>query len=285
MGGNFVAATPDTEVTEAALRRCRLTVQVSTKLNRAHVVTGRTALILPTLGRTDSDVQATGRQFVSVEDSMGLVHASTGRLRPASDKLLSEPAIVARLARATLELGGIDWAGMERDYDIRRPGGIELPNAPRDSREFRTATGRAMFTVNPLRVLARPAGRLILQTIRSHDQYNTTIYGLDDRYRGVSAGRRVVFVNPVDLAELGLADGSTVDLVGEWTDGVKRVAEGFRVVGYPTAMGCAAAYYPETNVLVPLDSTAETSNTPTSKSVIVRLEPRVGSASDDPSDQ
>jgi anaerobic selenocysteine-containing dehydrogenase len=235
---------------------------------------------------------------------MGLVHASTGRLRPASDKLLSEPAIVARLARATLELGGIDWAGMERDYDlirdrianvvpgfsdynarIRRPGGIELPNAPRDSREFRTATGRAMFTVNPLRVLARPAGRLILQTIRSHDQYNTTIYGLDDRYRGVSAGRRVVFVNPVDLAELGLADGSTVDLVGEWTDGVKRVAEGFRVVGYPTARGCAAAYYPETNVLVPLDSTAEASNTPTSKSVIVRLEPRVGSASDDPSDQ
>ena len=161
------------------------------------------------------------------------------------------------------------------DYNarIRVPGGFDLPNAPRDNREFRTDTGRAMFTMNTLEVLRVPPGRLILQTIRSHDQYNTTIYGLDDRYRGVSAGRRVVFVNPDDLAELGLTDGCTVDLVGEWGDGAKRVAAGFRVVAYPTARGCAAAYYPETNVLVPLDSTAETSNTPTSKSVIVRLQP------------
>jgi molybdopterin-dependent oxidoreductase alpha subunit len=293
MGGNFVSATPDTDVTEAALARCRLTVQVSTKLNRSHVVTGEQALILPTLGRTDTDLQASGPQFVSVEDSMGLVHSSTGRLTPASDRLLSEPAIVARLARATLPDSAIVWASMEDNYDlirdhiaavvpgfadynarIRHKGGFALPNAPRDAREFRTATGQAMFTVNPLEVRRLPAGRLILQTVRSHDQYNTTIYGLDDRYRGISSGLRVVFVIPADLAELGISDGASVDIVGEWDDRVKRVADGFRVVSYPTARGCAAAYFPETNVLVPLDSTAEVSNTPTSKSVVVRLELR-----------
>ncbi|MGQ0464700.1 MAG: FdhF/YdeP family oxidoreductase [Sporichthyaceae bacterium] len=290
MGGNFVSASPDTDVTEAALRNCTLTVQVSTKLNRAHVVCGETALILPTLGRTDADVQASGRQFVSVEDSMGLVHSSTGRLEPASDRLLSEPAIVARLARAVLGTDELGWQAMEENYDvvrdhieavipgferynerIRAKGGFALPNAPRDAREFRTASGKATFTVNPLEVLAIPAGRLLLQTMRSHDQYNTTIYGLHDRYRGIESGRRVVFVNPADIAELGLSDGAVVDLVGEWPDEIDRVAHGFRVVAYPTARGCAAAYYPETNVLVPLDSTAEISNTPTSKSVIVRL--------------
>jgi molybdopterin-dependent oxidoreductase alpha subunit len=294
MGGNFVSATPDTDVTEAALRSCRLTVQVSTKLNRSHVVTGDQALILPTLGRTDRDLQTSGPQFVTVEDSMGLVHRSVGRLAPASDRLLSEVAIVTRLARAVLDpaAAAIDWAGMEVDYDgireriarvvpgfenfnarVRAKGGFALANAPRDSRTFPTATGKANFTANDLRVLHVPAGRLILQTIRSHDQYNTTIYGLDDRYRGVHAGRRVVFVNPDDLAALGLADSQSVDIVGEWDDGLTRRAPGFRVVSYPTARGCAAAYFPETNVLVPLDSTAETSNTPTSKSVIVRLEP------------
>ncbi len=295
LGGNFVSATPDTDVTEAALRSCSLTVQISTKLNRSHVVTGRQALILPTLGRTDRDLQTGGPQFVTVEDSMGLVHASTGRLTPASDRLLSEVAIVVRLARSALEgqpgSPDIDWAAMEADYDVVRghisrvvpgfedfnarvrvKGGFSLPHAPRDSRTFPTATGKANFTANDLVVLAVPPGRLILQTIRSHDQYNTTIYGLDDRYRGVHAGRRVVFVNPDDLADLGLADGAIVDVVGEWDDGVDRRAPAFRVVSYPTARGCAAAYFPETNVLVPLDSTAETSNTPTSKSVIVRLE-------------
>ncbi|AZK98298.1 MULTISPECIES: FdhF/YdeP family oxidoreductase [Streptomyces] len=294
MGGNFVAASPDTAVTEAALRRARLTVQVSTKLNRSHVVTGRRALILPTLGRTDRDVQSGGRQFVTVEDSMGMVHASRGNLPPASPSLLSEPAIVARLARAVLGSGsGTPWEEFERDYGairdriarvvpgfedfntkVARPGGFTLPHAPRDERRFPTATGRANFTAAPVEYPRVPEGRLLLQTLRSHDQYNTTVYGLDDRYRGVRGGRRVVLVHPEDAGRLGLADGAYVDLVGEWRDGVERRAPGFRVVHYPTARGCAAAYYPETNVLVPLDSTADTSNTPASKSVVVRLEPR-----------
>ncbi|MEV0405038.1 FdhF/YdeP family oxidoreductase [Actinoallomurus sp. NPDC050550] len=292
MGGNFVRAAPDSAVTEAAMRTCRLTVQVSTKLNRSHAVAGEQALILPTLGRTELDVRAGGPQIVSVEDSMGMVHASRGRLRPASPELLSEVAIVCRLARAALPGAGIDWAPLEDDYDrirdhisrvvpgfadynarVRRPGGFTLPHAPRDERRFPTASGKARITVNPLEVLRVPEGRLLLQTIRSHDQYNTTVYGLDDRYRGVRAGRRVVFVNPADLEALGIADGALVDLVGEWADGVERRAPAFRVIGYPTARGCAAAYFPETNVLVPLDSTADVSNTPTSKSVIVRLEP------------
>ncbi|GAA4622843.1 FdhF/YdeP family oxidoreductase [Actinoallomurus vinaceus] len=292
MGGNFVRAAPDSAVTEAAMRACRLTVQVSTKLNRSHAVAGEQALILPTLGRTELDVRAGGPQFVSVEDSMGMVHASRGRLRPASPHLLSEVAIVCRLARAALPGAGIDWAALEDDYDrirdhisrvvpgfadynarVRAPGGFTLPHAPRDERRFPTASGKARITVNPLEVLRVPEGRLLLQTIRSHDQYNTTVYGLDDRYRGVRAGRRVVFVNPADLEALGIAEGAVVDLVGEWADGVERRAPAFRAVGYPTARGCAAAYFPETNVLVPLDSTADVSNTPTSKSVIVRLEP------------
>jgi molybdopterin-dependent oxidoreductase alpha subunit len=292
MGGNFVSASPDTAVTEAAMRRARLTVQVSTKLNRSHTVTGRRALILPTLGRTDKDVQAGGRQVVTVEDSMGMVHASRGNLPPASPHLLSEPAIVARMARAVLGAASTTpWEEFERDYGtirdriarvvpgfedfnakIARPGGFTLPHAPRDERRFPTATGKANFTAAPVEYPEIPEGRLLLQTLRSHDQYNTTIYGLDDRYRGIKGGRRVVLVNPEDARELGLADGSYADLVGEWKDGVERRAPGFRVVHYPTARGCAAAYYPETNVLVPLDSTADTSNTPASKSVIVRLE-------------
>jgi molybdopterin-dependent oxidoreductase alpha subunit len=286
MGGNFVAATPDTEVTEAAMRRARLTVQVSTKLNRSHAVCGEEALILPTMGRTERD----GDRFVTVEDSMGMVHASRGRLRPASDELLAEVAIVCRLAR---EVFGSDvhvpWEEFENDYDairdriarvvpgfddfnarVRNRDGFALPNGPRDARRFPTATGKANFTVNPLEVLRVPKGRLLLQTVRSHDQYNTTIYGMDDRYRGVSNGRRVVFVNPEDLAEAGMGDGDMVDLISEWPDGERR-AEAFRAIAYPTALGCCAAYFPETNVLVPLDSVADTSNTPTSKSIVVRL--------------
>ncbi|CAM5226391.1 FdhF/YdeP family oxidoreductase OS=Streptomyces alboniger OX=132473 GN=CP975_08635 PE=3 SV=1 [Streptomyces alboniger] len=292
MGGNFVSASPDTEVTEAAMRKARLTVHVSTKLNRSHTVTGARALILPTLGRTERDVQDSGEQFVTVEDSMGMVHASRGRLEPASDHLLSEPAIVCRLARRVL--GGASrtpWEEFEKDYATVRdriarvipgfadfnekvavPGGFALPHAPRDERRFPTATGKANFTAAPVEYPAVPEGRLLLQTLRSHDQYNTTIYGLDDRYRGIRNGRRVVLVNPEDARRLGFADGAYADLVGEWQDGVERRAPGFRVVHYPTARGCAAAYYPETNVLVPLDATADTSNTPASKSVVVRLE-------------
>ncbi|MFF3752192.1 FdhF/YdeP family oxidoreductase [Streptomyces sp. NPDC002018] len=292
MGGNFVAATPDTDVTEAAIRRARLTVHVSTKLNRSHVVTGARALILPTLGRTDKDIQAGVRQIVTVEDSMGMVHASRGNLPPASPHLLSEPAIVARMARATLGPASLTpWEDFEKDYGhirdriarvipgfedfnarVARPGGFALPHAPRDERRFPTATGKANFTAAPVEYPKLPEGRLLLQTMRSHDQYNTTIYGLDDRYRGIKGGRRIVLVNPEDAAALGLDDGSYTDLVSEWRDGVERRAPGFRVVHYPTARGCAAAYYPETNVLVPLGSTADTSNTPASKSVIVRFE-------------
>ncbi|MGQ0839869.1 FdhF/YdeP family oxidoreductase [Actinokineospora sp.] len=302
VGGNFASASPDTEVTEAALRSCALTVQVSTKLNRSHVVHGRTALILPTRGRTERDTQAGGDQFVTVEDSMSVVHRSRGRLDPASEHLVSEVGIVCGLAQA---LFGPDhpvpWADFARDYDlireriarvvpgcadynekVRRPDGFVLPHAPRDAREFSgTRNGKANFTANPLTVPRVPPGRLLLQTLRSHDQYNTTIYGLDDRYRGVKDGRRVVFVSPDDIAELGLADGQIVDLVSEWpedpTGRHERRAERFRVISYPTARGCAAAYFPEANSLVPLDSTAETSNTPTSKSIVVRLESRVDS--------
>lgn len=293
VGGNFTAAAPDTAVTEAAMRSCALTVQVSTKLNRSHVVPGRTALILPTLGRTERDVQSGGEQFVTVEDSMSVVHRSRGRLEPAGPALLSEIAIVCRLARAVLgDDHPVPWASFEADYDlirdrisrvvpgcedyntrVREPDGFVLPHPPRDSRSFpKGPGGRAAFTVNELTVLDVPPGRLLLQTLRSHDQYNTTIYGLDDRYRGIHNGRRVVFVNPADVEELGLVDGQVVDLVSEWTDGDRR-APAFRVVGYPTARGCAAAYFPEANALVPLDSTATESNTPTSKSIVVRLEP------------
>ncbi|MBU3062786.1 FdhF/YdeP family oxidoreductase [Nocardia sp. NEAU-G5] len=296
MGGNFVSATPDTELTEAALRGCALTVQVSTKLNRSHVVHGQTALILPTLGRTDLDLSPAGvKQQVSVEDSMSMVHLSTGRLTPVSDQLRSEVAIVCELAR---ELFGADhpvpWARLRDDYDairdsisrvipgcadynakVRDRNGFQLPHPPRDAREFRTSTGKANFAVNDLRWLPVPSGRLILQTLRSHDQYNTTIYGLDDRYRGIHNGRRVVLVNAEDITALGFTEGDLVDVISEWTDGVERKVTGFRLVSYSTPRGNAAAYYPETNPLVPLDHVAERSNTPASKAVTVRLEPHV----------
>ncbi|MFJ6022211.1 FdhF/YdeP family oxidoreductase [Nocardiopsis alba] len=291
MGGNFVSASPDTEVTEEAMRRVGLTVHVSTKLNRSHVITGTRALILPALARSDRDLHEGRPRWVTVEDSMGEVHASHGVLPPLSEHMWSEVDIVRGLGHRLFGNSPIDWDGMA-DYDrvrdhvaavipgfedfnakARRPGGFTLPHAPRDDRRFPTATGLANFTVNGTYAPRVPEGRLLLQTLRSHDQYNTTIYGLDDRYRGIKDGRRVVLVNPEDAAELGLVDGAYTDLVGEWSDGRERRAPRFRVVHYPTARGSAAAYYPETNVLVPLDSTAEVSNTPTSKSVVVRFEP------------
>jgi molybdopterin-dependent oxidoreductase alpha subunit len=294
LGGNFVSATPDSTATAAAMTGLDLTVHVSTKLNRSHALCGEESLILPCLGRTERDDQLGGPQAVTVEDSMGIVHLSHGRLDPASDELLSEVTIVTRLAEALFPDAGpadsLDWAGMRADYSlirdhiarvvpgfddfnarVRQPGGFALPHPPRDRREFPTGTGKARFTVNPVDVLEVPPGHLLLQTVRSHDQFNTTIYGLDDRYRGIRAGRRVVFVNPDDLAALGIADGEHVDLVSVWSDGERR-AEDFRVVSYATARGCAAAYFPETNVLVPLDAVAKVSNTPASKSVVVRLE-------------
>ncbi|GAB2519053.1 FdhF/YdeP family oxidoreductase [Nocardiopsis aegyptia] len=300
MGGNFAAATPDTEATERALRGCDLTVHVSTKLNRSHVVPGRTALILPALGRTERDVQESGEQFVTVEDSMSVVHASRGRLRPAGGRLLSEVAIVARLARRLLgEDHPVRWEEFERDYDtvrdhiarvvpgcadynrrVREPDGFVMPHPPRDSRTFPTATGRANLTVNVPEPIEVPAGRLLLQTLRSHDQYNTTVYGLSDRYRGIENARRVVLVNDDDIASLGFTDGDLVDLVSEWKDpragDEERRAARFRIVSYPTARGCAAAYFPEANALVPLGAVAEGSNTPVSKAVVIRLEAAAG---------
>jgi molybdopterin-dependent oxidoreductase alpha subunit len=296
MGGNFAMATPDTAVTEAALRSCALTVQVSTKLNRSHLVHGNTALILPSLGRTDRDIANGAKQQVSVEDSMSMVHLSRGSLHPPGDQVRSEVAIICGLARALLGPDHpVPWERFAADYDairdaiaavvpgcadynrrVRSPDGFQLPHPPRDAREFPTSTGKANFAVNPLQWVPVPEGRLVLQTLRSHDQYNTTIYGLDDRYRGVKGGRRVVFVNPADIERFGLADGDRIDLVSEFTDGdgqlQERRAEDFLVVGYPTPVGNAAAYYPETNPLVPLDHTAARSNTPVSKAIVIRLE-------------
>jgi molybdopterin-dependent oxidoreductase alpha subunit len=292
VGGNLVAAISDTQTAEKAMQSTEMTVQVSTKLNRSHAVVGTEALILPTLGRTEIDRQASGPQFVSVEDTVCAVHGSHGQLEPVAPNLLSEVSIVTRLARATLgNRVPVDWASMEKNYDVirdhiasvvdgcadyntrvRHDGGFVLPNGPRDSRTFNTPLGKAMLTVNDLEYLTRPAGTLILQTIRSHDQFNTTIYGHNDRYRGIKKGRHVVFVNPTDLNELGLEDGQFVDVHGVHTDGQDRVLRQYRVVSYPTAKGCAAAYYPEANVLVPLDLVAEGSKTPVSKAVLVRLE-------------
>ncbi|UOT03217.1 FdhF/YdeP family oxidoreductase [Rhodococcus opacus] len=299
MGGNFVSATPDTETTEAALRGCALTVQVSTKLNRSHLVTGRTALILPSLGRTDKDVQSGKKQQVSVEDSMSMVHLSRGSLTPAGDQLRSEVAIVCGIAQALFGPGhSVPWAEFTADYDrirdsiarvipgfedfntkVRGPDGFGLPLPPRDERRFVTDTGKANFVVNELHWLPVPQGKLILQTMRSHDQYNTTIYGLDDRYRGVKGGRRVLFISTQDLESLGYAAGDRVDLISEWTtpDGTvqERRADDFRLVPYPTPVGNVAAYYPETNPLIPLDHVARKSNTPVSKAITIRLERRL----------
>ncbi|MEO5780278.1 FdhF/YdeP family oxidoreductase [Arthrobacter oryzae] len=300
MGGNFVGAISDTQATEAAMENTEMSVQVSTKLNRSHTVTGAEALILPTLGRTEIDIQESGAQFVSVEDTVCAVHGSWGSVEPVSHHLLSETVIVSRLAKEVVgDKVKADWDGFERNYDvirdhisrvvagcenynerIRQEGGFILPNGPRDSRTFPTPSGKAVITVNHLEPVERPAGTLILQTMRSHDQFNTTIYGHNDRYRGIKKGRHVVFVNPEDIAELGLADGQFVDIRGEYQDGTERVIRKFRVVSYPTAPGCAAAYYPEANVLVPLNHTAEGSNTPISKAVIVRLEPSLDQTPD-----
>ncbi|WP_454810935.1 FdhF/YdeP family oxidoreductase [Paenarthrobacter nitroguajacolicus] len=293
LGGNLVHAISDTKVAEAAVRKTRLSVQISTKLNRSHVVVGEQALILPTLGRTEIDRQGGVAQFVTVEDTVCAVHRSVGPLEPIAPKVLSEVAIVSRMAQAVLgDKVPVDWGGLGRNYDairdhisrvvpgfedfnarIREEDGFVLPHGPRDSRTFPTATGKAMFSVNELETITIPKGRLLLQTIRSHDQFNTTTYAMNDRYRGIKKGRMVLLVNPSDLAELGFEDGGYVDVHSEADDGVDRVLPQLRLVAYPSARGCAAAYYPEANVLVPLDSTAEESNTPASKSVIIRLEP------------
>ncbi|HEX3159358.1 MAG TPA: FdhF/YdeP family oxidoreductase [Gemmatimonadaceae bacterium] len=292
MGGNFLSAGPDTGYAAEGMRRCRLTAHVSIKLNRGHLVTGRQALILPTIGRAEEDMQASGKQFVTMENSMGIVHASTGMLSPASEHLLSEPTIIARLATATLGARStVDWDAMIANYDrireriervvpgfddynrrVREPGGFYLPNLARDRREFTTTTGRANFTVHQIQPVPLAPGQLLMMSMRSHDQFNTTVYGLDDRYRGIYNERRVVMMHEADIRELGLASGQVVDLTSHWS-GKQRVARQFVVVAYPIPRRCAATYYPEANVLVPIDSVAERSNTPTSKFVIISVAP------------
>ncbi len=287
LGGNFLSATPDTAYTAKALNRCSMTVQVSTKLNRSHLITGEHALILPCLGRTEIDLQQNKPQFVTVENSMGIVHSSEGHLTPASTDLKSEPAIIAGLAKATL---GVNWEGYIANYDeirerisrvipgfenfnhkVRKPGGFVLPHAVRDRKEFFTPSKRAIFTVHSIPHLEVAAGQFIMATIRSHDQYNTTIYGMEDRYRGIHQGRRVVLMNIEDMKEQNLSEGEPVDLISHFR-GVKRRAKNFRIVTYEIPRGCVASYFPETNVLIPIDSFAEGSQTPTSKSVIISLE-------------
>ncbi len=289
LGGNFLSATPDTAVTAAALRRCRLTVQVSTKLHRGHLITGTQALILPCLGRTERDEQSSGPQFVSVENSMGVVHASRGTLRPAAPALRSEVAIIAGIAHATLHhRTAVPWLGLAENYDrirdhieavvpgfqdynqrVRSTFGFVLPNAARE-RCFVTQSGRAEFTTHPLPRHQLAPGQLLMMTIRTHDQFNTTVYGLDDRYRGVYGGRHVIFMHADDLAERGLHSGQCVDITSHY-ENQQRVARRFRVIVYPIPRGCAAAYFPEANVLVPLGSHADKSRTPTSKSVVITV--------------
>ena len=291
MGGNFLSATPDTEFTAEALSRCDLTVHVSTKLNRAHVISGRQVLILPCLGRTDRDRQTSGGQFVTVENSMGIVHMSRGSLDPPSDQLLSEPAIVARLAVATLgDHARVQWMHLVEDYDrirdliaqivpgcedmnrrVRQRGGFYLPNAARNN-DFKTRSGKAHFTVSVMEPIPLGPGQFLLTTLRTHDQYNTTIYGLDDRYRGVFHGRRVVLINPEDVREHGWKAGDRLDITSHfWNEGREelRTAERFVVVPYEIPRRCVATYFPEANVLVPIGSVALRSNTPTSKAVVV----------------
>jgi len=291
LGGNFLSATPDTHFTSEALQKCRLTVQVSTKLNRAHLITGERALILPCLGRTERDVQASGEQFVSVEDTMGVVHASRGVIEPASPHLRSEVAIVAGIARATLEgQSSVDWVSFAADYDrirqhiehvvpgfyqynqrVRDPGGFYLPNGPREG-AFNTPSGRAHFNPHPIPIHDLSDGKLVLTTLRSHDQFNTTIYGEGDRYRGVYHGRRVIFLNEEDMRQRGLIAKQWVDITSHFGS-ERRRAERFEVVPYPIARGSAAAYFPETNVLVPIGYVARGSGQPASKSILITLEP------------
>ncbi len=297
LGGNFLSATPDTGYTATALRKCRLTAQVSTKLNRAHLVTGEQALILPCLGRSEKDAQGTGEQFVSTENSMGVVQMSQGILQPASEHLRSETWIVAHLAKATLGARStVDWEGLVADYNrirdsiervipgfenynerVRQPGGFYLPNLAREG-AFKTATGKANFTVHELPQTELAPNEFVMTSLRSHDQFNTTIYGLDDRYRGVHNERRVIFLNRDDMREQGLAEGAIVDLTSHFDDG-ERHARHFIVVGYDIPPRCAAAYYPETNVLVPIGSVAERSNTPTSKYIRITITPAAADGS------
>jgi molybdopterin-dependent oxidoreductase alpha subunit len=290
MGGNFLSATPDTTYTAEALMNCDLTVHISTKLNRSHLIHGKESLILPCLGRSDKDLQNGKQQFVSCENSMGVVQSSQGVLTPVSDKLLSECAIVCKLAMATLgQRTKIGWNKYMTDYDlirddiertipgfddynkrVRNPGGFYLPNSKRE-RKFNTTTSKAHFTVSDISYPDLKDDELLMMTIRSHDQFNTTIYGLNDRYRGIYNERRVVLMNQKDMSRFSLKDRDVVNMFN-FSDGKKRAVRNFIAVAYPIPEKCCATYFPETNVLVPLSSVADKSNTPCSKQVIVKVE-------------
>lgn len=296
LGGNFLAATPDTEYTAKALQNCRLTAQISTKLNRGHLITGEIALILPCLGRSEIDRQESGEQFVTVEDSMSVINPSRGHLEPASKDLRSEPAIIAGLAEATLGARTtVDWKGLAGNYDRIRDhiehviAGFEnfnerirkdvfyLPNDARDNRKFNNGIGKAKFVISEIDPHDLRPGEYLMMTVRSHDQFNTTIYGLNDRYRGVYNGRRVIFMNPDDVKDSGLQQGQFVDLTSHY-ENEKRVAKHFMVAPFNIPRRCTATYFPEANVLVPINSTADRSNTPTSKSVVITVAPSVDTA-------
>ena len=298
MGGNFLSATPDTSRTAKAIQTIGLTVQISTKLNRSHLVTGETALILPVLGRTELDIQSSGEQFVTVENSMGVVHRSKGNLKPVSTGLMSEPALVAQLGQLLCP-DVLDWTSCTDNYDairdimskalngfehynerVREPSGFLLPNPPRDSCEFSTPTSKASFTVHSLPDVTLPEDRFVLMTIRSHDQYNTTIYGLHDRYRGIHGNRRVLFMNALDMSEYGVKTRDVVDITSHF-QGRKRHSKQWIVVPYEIPRRNLAAYFPEANELVPLESTANISNTPTSKWIEVSLSNPVDSSEEE----
>lgn len=292
MGGNFISATPDTEFTADALKNCNLTVHVSTKLNRSHLIHGKKALILPCLGRSEKDFQEAGEQFVSVENSMGVVHKSQGHLKPCSEDLRSETAIVAGIANATLKNSTTNWTKLASNYDFIRDkieatingfdkynervkikGGFYLPNNTRENDFKPTHTGKANFSVNSPSDISLEKDQFMMMTIRTHDQYNTTIYGLNDRYRGVLNERRVIFMNVDDMKEQGLEKLDLVDLTSHF-NGETREAKGFLALPYSIPKQCTATYFPEANVLVPIKSKANISNTPTSKTVIISIKKR-----------
>ncbi|MBI87531.1 MAG: hypothetical protein CMB67_00665 [Euryarchaeota archaeon] len=292
MGGNFLSAMSDTKATADSLNSCSLTVQISTKPNRSHLITGKTAIILPCLGRSEIDRSGTKEQFVTVENSMGVVHMSRGHSEPASKHLLSEPSIVSGIANSLEKIHGkssIDWSGLSTDYNkirdciegtipgfekynsrCRENGGFYLPNPPRDALEFETETGKANFIVNKLTSAYAGEGNFLMMTIRSHDQYNTTIYGTEDRYRGISGGRRVVLISKDDIESNGWRDFQEVTLTSHFND-TTISSPGWYIFQYDIPPGNIATYFPESNILVPLDSVAEYSNTPTSKSVVVSI--------------
>lgn len=299
LGGNFARATPDSALVEKALRRLKLTVHIATKPNHSHLMPGEVAFILPCLGRTEIDLNAAGNsQLISVEDSMSMVHGSAGINRPASPHLLSEVAIIAGIAQATVGSAVVDWAELADDHDrirdhieatipgfenynarLRKPRGFHLRNTAAH-REWDTPAGKASFSCEALpeetvhQRARKGEGRFALQTFRSHDQYNTTVYGLDDRYRGVYGERQVIFIHPADLKAMNAEAGDRIDVVGEHDDGIERVAENFRFVPYDIPRGSIAGYYPELNVLVPLGSAGVESDTPTSKSIMVSFRRR-----------